>query len=84
MDSANNSMTDFTNVENLTQKTLNSSLGCMGTVLPSYAESWRPLHWYPERLDDRSQQREAHNTWKIARAANERPPWVAEENWTGW
>lgn len=62
---------------------LNSCFGCASTILPSYAEGLRPLHWHPEQLNffDSS---EPYKVWKTAKATNMRPPWVAEAHWTGW
>ena len=84
IDSMNASHVDFTNVERLSREALNSCFGCVGTVLPVDKKAWRPLHWHHERLEDSLERYKAYTAWKAARAAGERPPWVSEEDWTGW
>ena len=82
IDSAMASYADFTDAKDLSREAVESCFGCAGTILPEYLD--RPRHWHPERLENGDKRSKAYKTWKTARAAGERPVWVAEEDWTGW
>ncbi len=82
IDSVMASFADFTAAEDLSQEAVKTCFGCAGTVLPEGFH--RPAHWHPERLDGWSERRNAYDTWKAARAAGEKPPWVDEAEWSGW
>lgn len=81
IDSVMASTANFTDASNLSQEAVDSCFGCAGTVLPKGLT--RPRHWHPEKLDF-SERGNAYEQWKTARAVGKRPPWVAEEDWTGW
>ncbi len=83
-DYSNISESDLSEAHGLSNEILNSCFGSYGTILPDYAEHWRPKHWHPEELVNWSKSDHAYRQWKSALKIKERPPWVSEGDWEGW
>lgn len=81
LDAAIVSCVDLSDTRHLSQEAVESCFGCAGTILPEGVT--RPRHWHPTEpstfMFDNS-----YIIWRTARALQKMPPWVKEEDWTGW